>query len=66
MMQVQIEVSCDQHPDLADCPESLIELGQDGRFALRIHDGLDSRMRIRHCPWCGAKLKKYSQRAGAS
>ncbi len=63
MMQVQVEVSCDQHQDLADCPDSLVELAPDGRFGLRIHDGLDSRMRIRFCPWCGAKLKKYGSRA---
>ena len=65
MMQVQLDVTCDQHPDLSDCPDSLVELGPEGRFGLRIHDGADSRIRIRFCPWCGAKLKKYGTRTGS-
>jgi hypothetical protein len=61
MMRVQLEVRCHEHVDLAECPESLIVRDEDGRFGLRIHDGIDSRTRIRFCPWCGAKLKKYSR-----
>ena len=49
-----------------DHGHSLVELASDGRFGLRIHDGLDSRMRIRFCPWCGAKLKKYGLRAAGA
>jgi hypothetical protein len=62
MMQVQLELRCDDHLDMSECPDSLVVRDVDGRFGLRIHDGGTARMRIRYCPWCGAKLKKYADR----
>jgi hypothetical protein len=58
MMQVQLQGECPQHADPADCPDSLVVRSPEGRFGLRIHDGGSGSIKIRHCPWCGAKLKK--------
>jgi hypothetical protein len=49
--------TCEMHPDLSDCPDSLIvRLGEPGSFGLRVHDGGTSVVRIRYCPWCGTDL----------
>jgi hypothetical protein len=56
-MRRQVEFSCDAHPDLTECPDSLIVHHRDsGEFGLRIHDGGSSSITIRHCPWCGEDL----------
>lgn len=56
-MRRQLEFTCDAHPDLTDCPDSLIVHQRDsGEFAVRIHDGGSSSVTIRHCPWCGEDL----------
>jgi hypothetical protein len=56
-MRRHVEFICDTHPDLAECPDSLIvHDGDSGEFGLRIHDGGSSSVTIRHCPWCGEDL----------
>lgn len=56
-MRRQIQHACEMHPDLSDCPDSLIvRLGDPGQFGLRVHDGGGSSIRIRYCPWCGTDL----------
>jgi hypothetical protein len=56
-MRRQVEFICDAHPDLAECPDSLIvHDGDSGEFGLRIHDEGSSSVAIRHCTWCGEDL----------
>ena len=56
-MRRQVEFTCDAHPDLSECPDSLIVRRSDsGEFGLRVHDGGRSFIAIRHCPWCGSDL----------
>jgi hypothetical protein len=56
-MKRQVEHSCDVHPDLSDCPDSLVVYGgETSGFGLRVHDGGSSFIAIRHCPWCGTDL----------
>jgi hypothetical protein len=56
-MSRQLSLVCPDHPDLSDCPDSLIVyVDRLGEFGLRVHDGGSSYVVIRHCPWCGAKL----------
>jgi hypothetical protein len=56
-MSRQIQHTCEAHPDLNDCPDSLVVYrSETGEFGLRIHDGGSSSMAIRHCPWCGTDL----------
>jgi hypothetical protein len=56
-MRRQVEAACDRHPDRHDCPDCLV--GYSPRFreyGLLVHDGGSSSVRIRFCPWCGARL----------
>ena len=56
-MRRQMQHACEAHPDLSDCPDSLVaRLGDPGEFGLRVHDGSGSSIRIRYCPWCGTDL----------
>jgi hypothetical protein len=56
-MTRQMHHACTSHPDLADCPDSLIAYSEDThQFGLRVHDGGRSVIDISHCPWCGANL----------
>jgi hypothetical protein len=56
-MKWQMLYTCEEHPDLSDCPDSLIvHLEDTGEFGLRVHDGGTAFIAIRHCPWCGIDL----------
>jgi hypothetical protein len=56
-MRGQMQHTCDAHPDLSDCPDSLVvRQGEPGNFGLRVHDGGNAFIRIRYCPWCGVDL----------
>jgi hypothetical protein len=56
-MARQLQHTCEAHSDLRDCPDSLvIHLQDTGQFGLRVHDGGNSFITIRHCPWCGTDL----------
>lgn len=57
MMQTQLTFQCQQHPDLSDCGDSLIGRLNSGEIGIRIHDGGDSMVAIRFCPWCGQYLR---------
>ena len=57
-MKLQMNYTCERHPDLNDCPDSLIVRTETNTFALRIHDGGSSFLEIRYCPWCGTNLKR--------
>jgi hypothetical protein len=55
-MRDQVEYECEQHPDLADCPDALVLRSGDGWYGLRVHDGGTSAIEISFCPWCGSRL----------
>ncbi|KXO98382.1 DUF6980 family protein [Tsukamurella tyrosinosolvens] len=56
-MAAQVEFACDRHPELADCPDSLIKRSTTfGEYGIRVHDGGSSWVTIAYCPWCGTKL----------
>ena len=56
-MRSEVERHCDQHPDRFDCPDCLIHYSPRLRaYGLIVHDGGSSTIRIRFCPWCGARL----------
>ena len=56
-MRDQVEWTCPDHPDQADCPDSLIAYSAVfNEYGLRIHDGGTSSSAIANCPWCGFKL----------
>ena len=56
-MRYHLEYTCELHPDLSECPDSLVFHSPDtGVFGLRVHDGGGSFITIRYCPWCGTNL----------
>ena len=55
-MQAQLELTCAQHDDLIDCPDSLVTRWSDSTYGLRVHDGGSSVVTIDYCPWCGVRL----------
>lgn len=56
-MRLDLERLCDLHPERWDCPDCLVwySASQNG-YGLIIHDGGESYLRIRFCPWCGTAL----------
>jgi len=57
-MKSQVELVCKDHPNLSDCPDSLIYKAKDKNyFGIRIHDGGSSSIEINYCPWCGSPVK---------
>lgn len=61
-MQAQAEMECKDHPDLSDCPDSLIYVSnKNNYFGMRVHDGGSSSIEILYCPWCGVQLKQSNR-----
>jgi hypothetical protein len=59
IMKEQLEMKCPDHPDLSDCPDSLIyKSKQKNYYGIRVHDGGSSSVAINFCPWCGSSLSK--------
>jgi hypothetical protein len=55
-MRDQLDWTCDQHTDPAECPDALIGyFGKSKTLGLFIHDGGSSFITIHYCPWCGAR-----------
>ncbi len=49
--------TCDQHPNRFDRPDALIHYAPTFReYGLIVHDGGESSVEIKYCPWCGARL----------
>jgi hypothetical protein len=56
MMRDQLDWTCDQHSDPAECPDALIGyFGKSKTLGLFVHDGGASFIAIHYCPWCGAR-----------
>lgn len=65
-MQSQLDLECETHADLSDCPDSVISVPfGDGSFGIRIHDGGSSSIEIKFCPWCGVNLSDLQQKRQA-
>lgn len=57
MMTRQVDFACEQHPDPADCPDSLVGYSPNcDEYGIRVHDGGSSWVVIDYCPWCGKQL----------
>ena len=57
LMRQQVESRCDQHPNIFDCPDTLVFYSpRYSEYGLIVHDGGSSSISINYCPWCGAKL----------
>ena len=59
-MNYHLDFKCDIHKDDFDCPDKIIYLSKKNKeFGIIIHDGGSSYIKIKYCPWCGSKLKKF-------
>ena len=59
MMQYHSTNHCPIHNSPYDCPDWII-VRDEARdiYGIVIHDGGHSSIRIKYCPWCGAKLSQ--------
>ena len=49
--------SCDTHADRSSCPDAIVTYVPRFReYGLIVHDGGQSHLVIRYCPWCGSQL----------
>jgi hypothetical protein len=56
-MRREAERVCEQHPDCFSCPDCVVHYSpRTGGYGVIIHDGGTATVRIRYCPWCGARL----------
>jgi hypothetical protein len=56
-MGQQLELVCQKHPGAGQCPDNLVTFWpQFQEYGLVVHDGGDSVVSIRFCPWCGTRL----------
>ncbi|MER6974773.1 hypothetical protein ABT304_27195 [Nocardioides sp. NPDC000445] len=53
-----LDFECRLHRDPLHCADAVIFRDDSGRIGLPIHDGGSSYIAIRHCPWCGTRLRK--------
>ena len=64
MMAAQLHLTCEDHPSLEDCPDSIIGFfASTGDYGLRIHDGGSSLLIIDFCPWCRTSLRPLKRGA---
>ena len=56
-MEIQLTLTCEQHPEPWDCPDVLVVY--DPRFdeyCMPIRDGGPSCVSMSFCPWCGTRM----------
>lgn len=59
IMNGQIEAACKEHSSPFDCADNVIYYSQKlNEYGLIIHDGGNSFITIKFCPFCGTKLPK--------
>ncbi|MBF0442396.1 MAG: hypothetical protein HQK54_10870 [Oligoflexales bacterium] len=56
MMEINTSFKCEKCADKYACPDTLIDVHNDGGYGIIVHDGGSSHIRISYCPWCGIKL----------
>jgi hypothetical protein len=58
MLREQVTYRCDQHPNPFDCADNLIVYRESSDdYGLIVHDGGESVVTIKFCPWCAADLE---------
>ena len=56
-MEERVQYRCETHPNPFDCPDNLIYYSEKYmEYLIIIHDGGESGIVIKYCPWCGTKL----------
>lgn len=56
-MEQQLTHICAEHKNPFDCPGTVVCYDREtAEYGLAVHDGEDTYIPIRYCPWCGAKL----------
>ena len=56
-MEYFSKLHCEDHRDIWDCPDCLVYLNNKTEsYGLIIHDGGQSYITIKYCPWCGKPL----------
>lgn len=56
MMKEDLTRYCDKCTTRFECPDCLIYKTKDGGYGIIIHDGTESWITIKYCPWCGKEL----------
>ncbi len=57
-----LKFTCKKCKDPFECPDSILHYTETRAYGLIVHDGGRSFLAIKHCPWCGKKLKKNKTR----
>ena len=61
-MIARLNYRCDIHTSKWECPDNLITYSKKyNEYGIIVHDGGDSYIIIKYCPWCGAKLPKSNR-----
>ncbi len=55
-MKEHLKFSCDIHRDKFECPDTLVTYSKKNGYGIIIHDGGDSYITIKFCPWCGKSI----------
>lgn len=56
-MNYFINQKCGEHQSIYQCPDIIIAYSKIfDEYGIIIHDGGESSIQIKHCPWCGKKL----------
>ena len=59
MMTDNLKNKCTEHSSPFECPDSLIFYSDVfNEYGLIVHDGGNSWVEIKYCPWCSKKLPK--------
>ena len=53
-MADMLRLGCQEHG--WDCPDVIVQRQDDGSFIIPVHDGGESGIGIKYCPWCGTAL----------
>ena len=57
MMEYYININCDKHKNLFECPDCILyHQHNSDEYGIIVHDGGESYIAIQYCPWCGKKL----------
>lgn len=59
MMEYNSNFICEQHLNKYECPDTLIDYNEkSGSYSIIIHDGGESGIEIKYCPWCSQELNQ--------
>lgn len=62
MMRYQATYKCERHDSPFKCPDNVIyHYRRDNSYGIIVHDGGESVIEIKYCPWCGASLNREKQ-----